>query len=184
MISKNFQVPLNSLPSVKMAKSSLARGHMGGPNWGCLELGPETPARHGLGGPYTRKKFFRTQVQIHTQRPQIRKEVLPSPPPAPSKKGVPKRVLFPFWDLKTHFSKPETTPFGIQTSMLGVRNSIVPCKPHRIPQNLENGPLRFLGHLETILSHFDTQQAQEGSYCTRDNREGGHATPLCSRGAC
>ena len=29
-----------------------------------LELGPDP--RHGLGGPYTRKKFFRTQVQIHT----------------------------------------------------------------------------------------------------------------------
>ena len=29
-ISKNFHVPLNSLPSVKTAKSSLARGHRGG----------------------------------------------------------------------------------------------------------------------------------------------------------
>ena len=29
-ISKNFHVPLNSLSNVKTAKSSLARGHMGG----------------------------------------------------------------------------------------------------------------------------------------------------------
>ena len=42
-ISKNFHVPLNSLSSVKTAKSSLARGHMGGGGWGYLELGPGTP---------------------------------------------------------------------------------------------------------------------------------------------
>ena len=30
MISKNFQVPLNSLSNVKMAQSLLAKGHMGG----------------------------------------------------------------------------------------------------------------------------------------------------------
>ena len=29
-LSKNFHVPLNSLSSVKTAKSSLPRGHMGG----------------------------------------------------------------------------------------------------------------------------------------------------------
>ena len=44
MISKNFYVPLNSLSSVKTAKSSLARGHVGGGDWGYLELGPESPA--------------------------------------------------------------------------------------------------------------------------------------------
>ena len=43
-ISKNFHVPLKSLSSVKTAKSSLARGHMGGADWGYLELGPGTPA--------------------------------------------------------------------------------------------------------------------------------------------
>ena len=32
------------------------------------------PPRHALGGPYTRKKFFRTQVQIHTQRPRYAKK--------------------------------------------------------------------------------------------------------------
>ena len=37
-------MPLNSLSSVKMAKSSLPRGHMGGADWGYLELGPGTPA--------------------------------------------------------------------------------------------------------------------------------------------
>ena len=71
-ISKNFHVPLSSLFGVKTAKSSLARGHMGGggarDTWS-WDLGP----RHGLGGPYTRKKFFTTQVQIHTQRPQYAK---------------------------------------------------------------------------------------------------------------
>ena len=36
-------MPLNSLSSVKTAKSSLARGHMGGADWGYLELGPGTP---------------------------------------------------------------------------------------------------------------------------------------------
>ena len=43
-ISKNLHVPLNSLPSVKTAKSLLARGHIGGGDWGYLELGPGTPA--------------------------------------------------------------------------------------------------------------------------------------------
>ena len=42
-ISKNLHVPLNSLSSVKTAKSSLARGHIGGGDWGYLELGPGTP---------------------------------------------------------------------------------------------------------------------------------------------
>ena len=73
-ISKNFHVPLNSLYNVKMAKSSLPRGHMGG--GGGLEVpevGTQDP-RHGLGGPYTRKKFFGTQVYIHTQRPQYAKK--------------------------------------------------------------------------------------------------------------
>ena len=43
-ISKNFQVSLNSLPSMKTAKSSLARGHMGGLSWyGESELGSGTP---------------------------------------------------------------------------------------------------------------------------------------------
>ena len=43
-ISKYFHVPLNSLSSGKTAKSSLARGHMGGGgDWGYLELGPGTP---------------------------------------------------------------------------------------------------------------------------------------------
>ena len=45
-ISKTFHVPLNSLSGMKTAKSSLARGHMGGGggDWGYLELGPGTPA--------------------------------------------------------------------------------------------------------------------------------------------
>ena len=74
-ISKNFHVPLNSLSSVKTAKSSLARGHMGGGVTGgtwSWDLGP----RHGLGGPYTRKS---------SSGPTIRKEVLTPPP----QKGYP-----------------------------------------------------------------------------------------------
>ena len=75
-ISKNFHVPLNSLSSVKTAKSSPARGHMGGADWGYLELGPGDP-RHGLGGPYTRKKIPRDPgPNTHT----IRKEILTPPP--------------------------------------------------------------------------------------------------------
>ena len=53
---------------------------MGAGDWGYPELGPRDP-RHGLGGPYTRKKFFKTQVQIHTQRPQYTKKFAPPPPP-------------------------------------------------------------------------------------------------------
>ena len=75
-ISKNFHVPLNSLSGVKMAKSSLPRGHMGGGGGrlGVPGFGTRDPS-HGLEGPYTRKKFFKTQVQIHTQRPQYAKKV-------------------------------------------------------------------------------------------------------------
>ena len=43
-ISKKFHVPLNSLSGVKMAKSPLARGHMGGADWGYLDLGAGTSA--------------------------------------------------------------------------------------------------------------------------------------------
>ena len=43
-ISKTFHVPLKSLSSMKTAKSSLVRGHIGGADWGYLELGPGTPA--------------------------------------------------------------------------------------------------------------------------------------------
>ena len=53
-------------PSVKMAKSSLARAIWGGGGLGVPGVGTRDP-RHGLGGPYTRKNFFRTQFQIHTQ---------------------------------------------------------------------------------------------------------------------
>ena len=62
---------LNSLTSVKMAKSSLARGHMGGVGGDWRYLGT-WDSRHGLGGPYTRKTFFRTQVPIHTQRTHLK----------------------------------------------------------------------------------------------------------------
>ena len=88
-ISKNFHVPLNSLSSVKTATSSLPRGHMAGGRLGVPGVGTWDP-RHGLGGPFTRKKFFRNQVQIHTQQPQYVEKFLdpPPPPPPPPKRGT------------------------------------------------------------------------------------------------
>ena len=71
-IAKNFHMPLNSPSGAKTAKSSPPRCHMGGADWGTCswDAGP----RHGLGGPYTRKKFFKTHVELHTQRPQYAKK--------------------------------------------------------------------------------------------------------------
>ena len=83
-ISKSFHVPLNSLSSVKTAKSSLARGHTGGADWGCLELGRGTP-------PWVRGSIYKQKVR-HDPGPNthtaatIRKQVLTPPP----KKGVPR----------------------------------------------------------------------------------------------
>ena len=67
-ISKNFHVPLNRLSSgnVLTAKGPYGRG--GGGRLGVPGVGTRDP-RHGLGGPYTRKK-----VQIHTQLPQYAKK--------------------------------------------------------------------------------------------------------------
>ena len=87
-ISKNFHVPLNNLSSVKTAKSSLPRGHMGGANWGYLELGSGTPWVRG--SIYKKKVLQDPGPNTHTAA-TIRKEVLtpPSPPPPPPK-GVPR----------------------------------------------------------------------------------------------
>ena len=64
-----------SPPTGKTAKSSVARSHMGGGGGRLRVTGVGTwDPHHGLGGPYTRKKFSRTQVQIHTQRPQHAKK--------------------------------------------------------------------------------------------------------------
>ena len=75
LLRGHVQVPLKSPPSVKKAESSLARGHIrgGGGGLGVTRVGTRDH-RRGLGGPYTRKKFFGLQVQIHTQRPQYGKE--------------------------------------------------------------------------------------------------------------
>ena len=43
-ISKNFHVPLNSLSAVKMAKSSIATGHMGVADWGVPGVGTRDPS--------------------------------------------------------------------------------------------------------------------------------------------
>ena len=85
-ISKNLHMPLNSLSSVKTAKSSLARGHIGGGDWGYLELGPGTP-------PWVRGSIYKKKVlqdpgpKTHTAA-TIHKEV--SPPPTPPQKRVPR----------------------------------------------------------------------------------------------
>ena len=73
-ISKNFHVPLNSRSGVKAAVLT-GKGPYGGGGGrlGVPGVGTRDP-RHGLGGPHTRKNFFRTQVQIHTQRPQYAKK--------------------------------------------------------------------------------------------------------------
>ena len=89
-ISKNFHVPLHSLYSAKTAKSSLPRGHMGGADWGYLELGPGTPAmgkgvhiqEKSSSGP--RSKY--THSGHNTQRSFAPP---PPPPPPPPKKGYP-----------------------------------------------------------------------------------------------
>ena len=60
-VSKNFHMSLNNLSSVKTAKSSLARGHMGGGwgggggDYGYLELGPKTP-------PWVRGSIYKKKV--------------------------------------------------------------------------------------------------------------------------
>ena len=43
-ISKNLLRATKQPIRVKTIKSSLARGHIGGGDWGYLELGPGTPA--------------------------------------------------------------------------------------------------------------------------------------------
>ena len=88
MISKNFQVPLNSLPNVKKAKSSLARGHMGGGGTGGTWSWDPRPPPWVRGSIYKKKVLQDPGPNPHTAA-TIRKEVL-TPPAPPSKKGVPK----------------------------------------------------------------------------------------------
>ena len=78
-------MPLNSLTSVRTRVLTRHALNMGG-QLGVPGVGAQDP-RHGLGGPYTRKKFFRGQVQIHTYRPQYTKKF--RPPFPPFKKKVP-----------------------------------------------------------------------------------------------
>ena len=86
-ISKNFHVPLNSLFSVKTAKSSLARGHMGGGGgtrgtWS-WDPGPQPWVR---GSTYKKKVLQDPGPNTHTAA-TIRKEVLTPPPPPPTPKS-------------------------------------------------------------------------------------------------
>ena len=70
-VSKNFNVPLNSLYGVKTVKSSLARAHRGrgggGGGTGGIQNSDPDPCQR-LGGPCTKKQLPRTWVQIHTQQ--------------------------------------------------------------------------------------------------------------------
>ena len=63
---------------IRHESTSLARGHMGGGRLGGTWSWDPGP-RHGLGGPKTRKRVFRTQVQIHTQQPQHANNIQPPP---------------------------------------------------------------------------------------------------------
>ena len=65
-------MPVHSLTSVKLAAVLNGKGPIGG--GGGLWVPGFPGSDPQLGGPYTRKKFFRTQVQIHIQRPQHTKK--------------------------------------------------------------------------------------------------------------
>ena len=67
---------------------STARGHMGGGGGRrrTPEVGTRDP-RHGLGGSYTRKKFFRTRSKYTHSRNNTQRSF---DPPRPLKKGVPR----------------------------------------------------------------------------------------------
>ena len=81
---------LNSLPSVKSAKSSLAKGHWGGgggaPGTWSWDPGPPPWA---MGSIYKKNVLEDPRSNTHTAA-AIRKEVLtpPQPPPTHPKKGV------------------------------------------------------------------------------------------------
>ena len=88
-ISKNLHVPLNSLSSVKTAKSSLARrGHIGGLTGHTRSWDPGPP-------PWVRGSTYKIKVlqdpgaNTHTAATR-HKEVL-TPPTFPPKKGTPVR---------------------------------------------------------------------------------------------
>ena len=70
-ISKIFYVPLNCLPSVKTAKSSLARGHMGGPTGGTWSWDPGPP-------PWS---IYKKKV-LHDPGPDRKQTRHPPPPPS------------------------------------------------------------------------------------------------------
>ena len=83
-ISKNFHVPLNSLSSVKKAKSSLPRGHMGG-GGGATWSGDPGPTPWVRGFVHKKKVLQDPDPNTHTAA-AIRKEVLTPPP----QNGVPR----------------------------------------------------------------------------------------------
>ena len=91
-ILKNFHLPLNSQSNVKMAKSSLARGHMGGgggATGGTWSWDPRPPPWDR--GSIYKKKVLQDPGPNTNTTATIRKEVLTPPaPPPPPKKGVPR----------------------------------------------------------------------------------------------
>ena len=68
LVRPNTQiVALRAHCALHCARTALEAPPRGTPSW---DPGPPP----WVGGPYTKKKFFRTQVQIHTQRPQYAKK--------------------------------------------------------------------------------------------------------------
>ena len=87
-ISKNLHVPLNSLSSVKTAKSSLARGQYGGGVTGGTWSWDPGPPPWVRGSIYKKKVLQDPGPNTHTAA-TIHKEVLPPHPPP--QKGTPAR---------------------------------------------------------------------------------------------
>ena len=87
-ISKNFHVPLNNLSSVKTAKSSLPRGHMGGgggATGGMWSWDKGSPP--WVRGSIYKKKFLQLPGPNTPTAATIRKEVLTPPSPQNQKKS-------------------------------------------------------------------------------------------------
>ena len=89
-------MPLNCLSSVKTAKYSLPRGHMGGANCGYLELGPGTP-------PWVRGSIYKKKVPQDWVHNTPRSFAPPPPTPHPSKRGTQVRQEYRGQNQKNHW---------------------------------------------------------------------------------
>ena len=70
-MARAIQAPTPRLGYRPRVSLGVGNGGGGGGNWGYPELGPGTPP--WVRGSIYKKKVSRTQVQIHTQRPQYTK---------------------------------------------------------------------------------------------------------------